>query len=141
MSDLTLTRIFDAPRDLVFKAWTDSAMMSRWFFPGDMVCHASCDFRVGGSYRLEIQDRDGNQYPHHGEYRDIVDQQRISFTWTSKSVQDSLVTLDFEDLDGQTRLTLVHQHLVEPAQRENHNQGWQSCLANLDRFLQEQQAA
>lgn len=141
MSDVTLTRIFDAPVGVVFEAWQKPDLMSRWFYPGDMLCQASCDFRVGGRYRLEMRNRDGKTFPHHGEYRDIEPQRRISFTWNSDSVSDTLVTVEFEDLGPQTRLTLVHQGLPTEADRTNHNDGWQGCIANLAKFIKDLQHA
>ncbi|CAM2009546.1 SRPBCC family protein [Acanthopleuribacter pedis] len=140
MSDITLSRVFDAPVNLVFQAWRDPAMMSRWFFPGDMLCTATCDFRVGGRYRLDMRGRDGQAFPHHGEYRDIVEARRISFTWNSDSVSDTLVTVSFEDLGAQTRLTLVHQGLATENAREKHNEGWQGCFENLAHFVTKQTA-
>ena len=110
-------------------------MMSRWFFPGDMLCHATVDFRVGGRYRLDIRGRDGEAFPHHGEYRDVVEARRISFTWNSDAVSDTLVTVEFEDLGAQTRLTLVHQGLATENARQKHTGGWQGCFENLARLI------
>ena len=135
MSSLTLTRTIDAPVARVFQAWSDPQFMRQWFFPGEMRCEATLDFRPGGAYELRMIAKDG-EYVHHGHYREIVDQRHISFTWNSHVATDTLVSVTFESIGERTLLTLVHSHFQEPEQQRLHEQGWTGCLTNLDRFFQ-----
>ena len=72
--EITITRIFDAPRALVFKAWTDAAQLAQWWGPKGFtnpVCEI--DARVGGAIRIHMRAPDGAIYPMGGEIREIVD--------------------------------------------------------------------
>ena len=74
---VTLTRVFDAPRALVWKAWTDLKMMARWFGPRGFtnpVCEL--DVRVGGSLRIVMRGPDGNDYPMKGVFREVIAPER-----------------------------------------------------------------
>src|SRR5680860_496485 len=84
--DLTITRVFDAPRDLVYKAWTDPALMTRWFGPKDFtnpVCEL--DVRPGGAILIHMQGPDGTVYPMTGEFQEVVPPERLVFTSSAVS--------------------------------------------------------
>ena len=79
--EITITRIFDAPRETVFKAWTDAAQLAQWWGPKGFtnpVCEI--DARVGGAIRIHMRSPDGSVYPMKGEFREIVPPERIVFT-------------------------------------------------------------
>src|SRR5262249_62037174 len=82
---LQLTRVFDAPRELVFKAWTDVNQFKQWF--GAAACNGSSlqstmvDARVGGKYRLQVRSADGEYFTSVGEYREVKPPERLVFTW------------------------------------------------------------
>ena len=95
---LVVTRIFAAPRERVFKAWTDPNQLSRWFGPSDeYTAKAEIDLRVGGAYRLEMHHSGGNVHTVVGTYREIIPPEKLSFTWQweGSPAPDTLVTIDF----------------------------------------------
>ena len=110
--EVVLTRIFDAPRALVFKMWTDPKHLREWFGPGvftNPVCEV--DARVGGKWRIVMRDPQGNDYPCGGVYREVVEPERLAFTniATDKEgnpIIDGFTTVIFEEQDGKTKLTL-----------------------------------
>ena len=77
--DLTLTRILDAPRELVFRVWTDETHLARWWGPSGFtnpVCEI--DVRVGGAWRIVMRAPDGTEYPCQGVYLEIIPNKPIS---------------------------------------------------------------
>lgn len=112
-AEVTITRIFDAPRELVFKAWTDPKHLANWFGPRGFtnpVCEA--DARVGGAWHIVMRSPDGTEYPCGGVYREVVEPERLVFTniATDKDgnpILDGLTTVIFEEHGGKTKLTLL----------------------------------
>ena len=109
---VTLTRIFDAPRSLVWKAWTDPKMMAQWFGPRGFtnpVCEL--DVRVGGSLRVVMRGPDGNEYPMKGEFREVTPPERLVFTniatdQDGKHLLEGETTVILSESNGKTTLTL-----------------------------------
>jgi uncharacterized protein YndB with AHSA1/START domain len=106
--EIVMTRVFDAPRDLVFEAHSSCEHMSNWWGPHKYE-FASCevDFRPGGAWRVVHRAPDGEEYGFHGEYLEIVPPERIVWTfefegWPGKV---SVETLTLEEHDGKTTLT------------------------------------
>jgi uncharacterized protein YndB with AHSA1/START domain len=131
--EVVITRVFDAPRSLVFRAWTDPEMLLHWFGPKDFTATIiQNDARTGGEYHFHMR---GPNYDDHwkGVYREVVPPERIVFTWPAGP--DSIVTVTFEDLDGKTRLTLHHGKFETVAARDDHERGWGSSLECLTDYL------
>ncbi len=111
-AEVVITRIFDAPREVVFKAWTDPKQLAKWFGPKGFtnpVCEA--DARVGGAWRIVMRGPDGTEYPCGGVYREVVEPERLVFTniATDKEgnpILDGLTTVIFAEHGGKTKLTL-----------------------------------
>jgi uncharacterized protein YndB with AHSA1/START domain len=109
---VTITRIFDAPRELVFKAWTDPAHMAAWWGPKGFtnpVC--DMDVRIGGAIRIVMRGPNGVEYPMTGDFREIIPPERLVFMCVARDAQEnplleSLTTVTFEDLGGKTKLTM-----------------------------------
>ncbi|NKL33121.1 polyketide cyclase [Rhizobium leguminosarum bv. viciae] len=79
--ELVLVREFDAPREKIYKAWTDPDLLKQWFVPRPWgVAEATLDVRPGGSSVVVMHDPEGNQYPNHGVYLEIVENEKIVFT-------------------------------------------------------------
>ena len=79
--DLVIIRVFDAPRELVFKAWTDTKHMAQWWGPNGFtnpVCEL--DVRAGGAMRIDLRAPNGVVYPMKGVFREVVEPQRLVFT-------------------------------------------------------------
>lgn len=138
MHTLTLTEHFAAPVDRVYGAWTSSTQISRWFAPGDMrVPEAKVDFRPGGRYRIVMEEPDGARHIVTGEYREVVPNQRLAFTWQWEGSEAvTFVEVEFRAVDGDsTELRLVHTRFATEEQRDLHGQGWGGCLANLHTYV------
>ena len=139
--EVVITRIFDAPRALVFKAWIDPKHLKRWWGPAvftNPVCEV--DARVGGAWRIVMRSPDGIDYPCGGVYREIVEPERLVFTniATDKDgnpILDGLTTVTFADQGGKTKLTLTTRAvaLVEyaAAYLQGMEAGWTQSLESL----------
>ena len=111
--ELIITRILDAPRQLVFKAWTDPKHVAQWWGPKGFtnpVCEL--DARPGGAIRIDMRGPDGVVYPMKGVFRDIVEPERIVMTTTAfdddegNPQLEALATATFVEHEGKTTLTL-----------------------------------
>lgn len=133
MHELTLTRRIDAPPERVFAAWTEPAWMCRWFAPGTMsVPEAAAELRVGGAWRVVMQEPSGERHIVEGVYREITPFSRLRFSWRwhgSEVTSEVEVTLA---ADGDaTALTLHHRELESDDSRDRHREGWEGCLTKL----------
>lgn len=108
MSDreIVLTRLIDAPRALVFEAWTSIEHLSQWFGPdGFTTTTLSMDFRVGGSWKYFMHGPDGTEYPNLVTYTEIVPNERIAFDHGDFDSVHFTAVITFEEEDGKTRIT------------------------------------
>jgi uncharacterized protein YndB with AHSA1/START domain len=106
--EIVMTRVFDAPRDLVFEAHSSAEHMSNWWGPRKYeVVSAEVDFRPGGKWRIVHRGPDGEEYGFHGEYREIVPPERITWTFVFEGApgEPAVETLTLEEADGKTTLT------------------------------------
>jgi uncharacterized protein YndB with AHSA1/START domain len=107
--EIVMTRVFDAPRELVFKAYTDPQSIPRWWGLNSTTTTVhKMDVRPGGAWRFVESDANG-QYAFHGEYREIVPPERLVQTFEYEGMPGKVIvdTLEFEDLGGKTRLTVT----------------------------------
>jgi uncharacterized protein YndB with AHSA1/START domain len=112
-TQILITREFDAPRDLVYKAYTTPELVKRWWSAGrGEMTVADIDLRVGGGWRYVMVTEDGFEVAFHGEYREIVPNERIVSTEVYEAVPDAaaLDTLTLSEVDGRTMLTLLVEH-------------------------------
>lgn len=134
--EYTTTRLMPAPCERVFRAWSDPALVARWFFAQTgWEAQVRNDFRIGGAYQIDMLDQGLTVFSAHGEYREIVPVIRLAFTWNSPVVQNTLVAIDLRDLGASTELTLTHQLLPDAPQVAQHGDGWDLCLSNLSNIL------
>jgi uncharacterized protein YndB with AHSA1/START domain len=143
--ELVLTRVFDAPRDLVFNAWTDPRHVGRWWGPHGFtnpVCEV--DARPGGAIRIHMRGPDGTVYPMRGEFREIVPPERLVLTTAVDEPDGSprfevLHTVTFAERDGKTVLTLTARVIKETAaaapQLGGMQAGWTQSLERLSAYL------
>lgn len=161
--EYVITRVFDAPRALVFSAWTDPARLARWWGPHAFttpVCEA--DARPGGAYRIVLRSPEGEDYPIAGVYREVAAPERLVFSqnvdehpaeWHDflnaklglkkggKPVRNVVATAVFESRGGKTKLT-VRTRFESPAVRDalvkmGMNEGWSQSLERLATLLKE----
>jgi uncharacterized protein YndB with AHSA1/START domain len=139
---LIIERIFDAPRELLFKCWTEPEHLARWIGPrGFSSTILACERRPGGTYRMRMRGPDGQDHWQQGVFREIVPPERIvrTYCWTDADGRptrpETLLTVTFADLDGRTRLTL-HQGVFESVTaRDDHQRGWGSSLDKLAEYI------
>ena len=139
--EVVITRIYDAPRDLVWQAWTDVKHMARWWGPKGFtnpVCEM--DVRIGGAWHIVMRAPDVTDYPCGGVYREIVERERLIFTniatdKAGKPILDGLTTVTFADDGGKTKLVLHTRAtaLVDyaAAYLEGMEAGWSQSLDRL----------
>jgi uncharacterized protein YndB with AHSA1/START domain len=136
---LVITRVFDAPRNLVFRAWTERDHLAQWFGPrGFTMTMCQMDQRPGGTYRFGMRSTEGSDHWLKGVYREIVEPEKLAFTyaWTDSEGNptrpETLIVLTFDEEPGnKTRFTL-HQSVFESVTAcDMHRQGWTSSLDRL----------
>ena len=142
--ELVLTRIFDAPRDLVFQAWTDPKHLAQWMGPRDFTAtDMTQDLRPGGAWRTCLRPDNGDDvHWQSGVYRKITSPALLEFTfhWDSDknhSDHETLVTVTFDDLAGKTKMTFRQAVFESVEQRDGHQGGWNSAFDRLDDYLME----
>jgi uncharacterized protein YndB with AHSA1/START domain len=141
--ELVLTRIIDAPREKLFRAWTDPELLKQWFAPLPYTTpHAEMDVRPGGSSLIVMRGPDGNEFPNRGVYLEVVENERIVTTdaytkaWEPSEKPFMTLILTFEDDGGgKTRYTARVRHWTV-ADREMHekmgfHEGWGQCADQL----------
>jgi uncharacterized protein YndB with AHSA1/START domain len=143
--ELTITRLIAAPRDLVFRAWTEPAHLARWWGPQGFtnpVCEV--DARVGGELRIVMRGPDGTDYPMRGVFREVVAPQRLVFTnfpvdAQDRPLMDGLTTVTFAEEGGKTRLTIATRAsgLAPVAARmlEGMQAGWTQSIDRLEAYV------
>jgi uncharacterized protein YndB with AHSA1/START domain len=106
--ELVMERVFDAPRALVFKAYTDPALIPQWWGPRRYTTTIDrLDLQPGGAWRFIQRGPDGEEHAFNGEYREVVPPERLVSTFEYEGMPGHVLldTATFEELDGETRLT------------------------------------
>ena len=141
--EIVIERVFDAPRELVWKAWTDPEHVAQWWGPHGMKTRVDeLDLRVGGGWRYVMLGPDGSEYPQSGTFREIVPPEKIVtsavFEVGSNAPQKQVLTYRFDDLGDKTKLTMVIEHETAELRREQEAfeiEGWSSNFDCLDEHL------
>lgn len=139
--DLIITRVFDAPRELVWMAWTDGAMMSQWSAPHGFTVHdGEQDVRPGGAWRCGMRAPDGEEHWVGGLYREVAPPTRLVFThaWeeNGKRGAETLVTVTLEAVaGGKTCMTFTQTGFTSAASRDGHKEGWSEAFERLAAHL------
>lgn len=131
---LTLKRRINAAPATLYRAWLEPQGIAQWFgAPGAKNFHAEVDARVGGRYFLKSTAPNGEDMGVGGEYRELVPNEKIVFSWAWQSTPErvSLVTVTFKPDGAGTILTLTHAMFADEKARDNHLGGW---TFSLDRF-------
>jgi len=140
--DLVLTRLISAPREKLYRAWTEPELLKQWFAPLPWTTpHVETDVRPGGASLVVMRGPDGNEFPSRGVYLEVVPNERLVFTdaythaWEPSAKPFMTVILSFEDEAGQTRYTARVRHWTEE-DRDAHEKmgfhtGWGQCTDQL----------
>ena len=144
--ELVLTRLIDAPRDRLWRCWTEPKLMVQWFTPPPWTTvHAETDVRPGGSSYVVMKGPEGQEMPNRGVYLEVVPNERLVFTdayvraWEPSEKPFMTVILTFEDEGGKTRYTARVRHWTV-ADREAHEKmgfhgGWGLCTDQLEALV------
>jgi uncharacterized protein YndB with AHSA1/START domain len=147
--DLVITRVFDAPRELVWKAWTDPEQMKRWWGPKDFTA-PSCtiDLRVGGRYLLCMRSPEGQDFWTTGVYREIAAPERLVYTDSFADAEgnvvpashygmgddfplEMLVSVTLAELDGRTTMIVTHSGFTAGGMFDGASVGWNESFDKL----------
>ena len=115
--------------------------MKQWFGPENVQTrNLIVDARVGGEFRWDLVNPEGENMTIRGEYRELQPGKKIVFTWQWQDDEDwenhiSIVTVELDDADGGTELRLAHEQLPNEESRDGHTQGWNSVLDKLAKFF------
>ncbi len=150
---IILTRVFDAPVELFYKAWTEPEHIEQWWGPEGFTTRVEeYDLRVGGKSKLVMTGPDGTEYPVNGVFLEVIANKKIVSTddfgdeYKEMAEQNNIelpkiskLTLNFEDINGKTRLTLIMSHATQ-RDKELHEKlgvesGWNSSFDCLDKHL------
>ena len=141
-AEITITRVYAAPREAVWQAWTDPRQIAAWWgkrgwrTPPESV---TLDVRPGGAFRLtSISDADGSEMRHDGVYREVVEPERLVFTISDQPGEAAyeLVTVVLVDAgDGRTQMRFEQRGHMRPEQYDRTKQGWGKFFDRIDERL------
>jgi uncharacterized protein YndB with AHSA1/START domain len=140
-SVVEIVRKIAAPRDEVFRAWTDPDELRRWWGPGEFTCpEAEVDLRPGGSYRLVMQPSAGDPMVLTGTYREVEPPARLVYTWRwetgpAADGSESLVTVEFREGGADpptTELVLTHSEFPASHGPAPYRMGWEGGLVKFE---------
>jgi len=137
---ILITREFDAPKELVFKAFTTPELVRRWWHAerGEMSV-AEIDLRVGGRWRYVMIADGGVEVGFHGEYREVVPNERLVSTEIFEGYPDEVAvnTATFEEVDGRTKLTILVEHSSKKARDAHINSGMEAGMQDAFDLLEQ----
>ena len=140
---ILITREFDAPRHLVYKAWTTPELVKRWWHANrGQVTIAEIDLRVGGTWRYVSVTESGMEVAFHGEYREIVPNERLVSTEVYEGIPDAeqhaaLNTLILTERDGRTLLTVLVEHPTREGRDAHINSGMEPGMQDALDLLEQ----
>lgn len=141
-TELVVSRLVDAPREIVFRMWTDPAHAMRWWGPKHHpAVELHMDVRPGGVWRNCLRSVEtGNLLWHHGVFLEVAPPERLVFTfrWEEEGERglETMVTVTFADEDGRTRMVLRQSPFVSTGERDGHTEGWGSAFDRLSEHLE-----
>ena len=137
-TQILITREFDAPARLVYRAWTTPELVRRWW-SGDRgeMTSVEIDLRVGGTWRFVMKANAGFEVAFHGEYRELVPAERMVWTEVFEGMPDAeaLNTITFTEADGRTTMSILVQHSSQEHRDAHINSGMEGGMQEaLDRL-------
>lgn len=145
---LEIRRMFAAPREKVFEAWTQREKLEKWMCrdnPKNATRYTAFDVRPGGMNCMDITTADGVVYKQRVTFREVHPPDKLVFTWAwerfsasgeKNEVQDdTLVTVEFKERGNFTEVFLTHENFRDAEQRKRHNTGWNGCFDKLAEYL------
>jgi len=139
--ELVIERVFDAPRELVFRVWTDPRLALNWWGPGAYPSrHVEIDLKPGGAWRACLRSVEtGEELWHGGVFREVTPPERLVFTFAweedGERGEETLVTVLLSEENGRTRMLLRQTPFRTAEARDDHREGWSSTLDRLQEYL------
>lgn len=148
---LILRRMLNAPQKLAFEAWTSAEHIKHWMQPepGMVVPYAFMDLRVGGKFRIQMRNAEGEFFTAVGVFQEVKAPEKLVYTWDWEkdgSGEDfgevegktTLVTVEFLNRgERQTEMVFMHTRFATIEARDNHSRGWSRIIDTLAAFLEE----
>ncbi|MFF8867306.1 SRPBCC domain-containing protein [Streptomyces sp. NPDC015139] len=149
LNEITVTRVFDAPRAAVYRAWTEPELFARWWGPRGFTTDpgtVALDVRVGGTWKATMAAEGVGEFPFTGVYREVVENERLVFTLVdpndenvaaraARGEAEELTTVGFADTEGGTRLSFQQVGQVDAEKTAEVEAGWNSFLDSLGDHL------
>jgi uncharacterized protein YndB with AHSA1/START domain len=146
---LIIKRMLNAPQELAYKAWTSAEHIQQWMQPepGMVVPRVSMDVRVGGKFRIQMKNPEGEFFTAVGVFQEVKEPERLVYTWDWEKDgsgeefgevegKTSLITVEFLKRGERTEMVLMHSRLATVETRDNHARGWSRIVDNLARFVE-----
>lgn len=139
---LRIVRTFAAPREAVFRAWTDPTLLAKWWGPKGFTCpECDADVREGGRWRTVMRSPEGVAHIVGGIYRRIEAPSLLSFTWAwatdGTPGHETLITVEFHERGKTTEMVFTQETFESVTARDAHSQGWTSAFDCLDDLFAE----
>jgi uncharacterized protein YndB with AHSA1/START domain len=135
---LTIRRVFSAPRQTVFSAWTEPEELRKWWRVGEnwTTPLAEVDLKVGGRFTLGTKAPDGDLHIIRGEFREVSPPNRLVYTWSVDGTEpeENEVTVEFRTVGEDTEVTITHARLSSES-ADSSKAGWEAVLRSLGRVL------
>jgi uncharacterized protein YndB with AHSA1/START domain len=146
---LILKRMLNAPQELAFKAWTSAEHIQQWMQPepGMVVPLAMMDLRVGGKFRIQMKNPEGEFFTAVGVFQEVNEPERLVYTWDWEKDgsgeefgevegKPSLITVEFLKQGNRTEMVLTHSRFTTVESRDSHARGWGRILDSLAKFVE-----
>lgn len=135
--ELVITRVFDAPRDLVFKAWTEPERVLQWLGPKEFT---ALEFKMddaGGTWLSRMRGPDGKELANGGRVLEFKEPERLAFTfkWDDGGQEETDISITLTERDGKTEMTFRQGVFETTESRDGHNGGWSESFDKLSDYL------
>ena len=138
---LRIERTIQAPREKVFRAWSDPEGLMKWWDTPMFACLAAeADLRPEGNYRVSFRVKESDEIvTATGVFREVTPPERLVYSWRweewAAAVPDTLVTVEFHGRENETELVLIHERFAEESTCDHHAGGWEITLDSLEKHL------
>lgn len=137
-STLTVKRMINANPKTIFEALTDEKIMEKWFYadPEGLGATVKTKAAVGEKYQIDMHSQE-ETHTHTGEFKEVVPNKKLVFTWNSPVVEGTVVTITLNETKEGTEVTLVHEFMPNEKLYEGHNKGWNVIFDRLENLVAE----
>lgn len=149
---LVVRRVLKAPPQLAYTAWTTPEHIRQWMCPepGMHIASAFMDVRVGGKYRIQMQNEEGEYFTAVGEFQEVKAPERLVYTWDWEKDgsgtefgevegNPSLITIEFIPRAEKTEFILTHTRFAKVESRDNHARGWDRITTSFAEFVEKEE--